>query len=71
MEPKIICRSFNLIEAQIIKSRLEAAGFHPELKEEFASLNEGFSSVFGGVKVIVPDTEEAEAKEFLAADDAP
>jgi hypothetical protein len=66
MEPVIIYRTFNLPDAQMVAARLEAAGFHPELRDEFVSLNEGMSAPFGGVKVTVPSTEEAEVRAFLA-----
>lgn len=68
MAPAIVFRTFNVPEAQVLLSRLEAAGFHPELKDEFVSLAEGFSAPFGGVKVVVPSSEAAEATAFLSAE---
>ena len=63
-----IATSFNLAEAGLICSRLQAAGFHPFMG------NENASSWLGGtmstatlLQIEVPESEAAEAKEFLAA----
>jgi hypothetical protein len=68
MDPVIVFRTFNVPEAQVLLSRLQAAGFHPDLKDEYTSLAEGFSAPFGGVKVLVPSSEAEEAKTFLSAE---
>lgn len=68
MSPVIIFRTFNVPEAQVLLSRLQAAGFHAELKDEYVSLAEGVSSPFGGVKILVPSSEADEAKTFLNAE---
>ena len=57
----------NLAEAQLICSRLEAAGFHPFVaNENTASWLAGFS-VLANVLVQVPEAEAAAAREFLEA----
>ena len=57
----------NLAEAQLICSRLEAAGFHPFVaNENTASWLAGFS-VLANVLVQVPEAEAAEARAFLEA----
>ena len=62
-----IFTAFNLAETQLIRSRLEAAGFHPFI------VNENVSSWLGGFSsattlgLQVPETEAADAKEFLDA----
>lgn len=57
----------NLTDAQLLCSRLEAAGFHPFVaNENTASWLAGYS-VLANVQVQVPEAEAADAKEFLAA----
>ena len=63
-----IATNFNLAEAGLICSRLEAAGFHPFMG------NENASSWLGGtmstatlLRIEVPESEAADAREFLAA----
>jgi len=69
MQLVTISRAFNPAEAHLVRSRLEAAGFHPIVTHELASLGlEGYAMAAGGILVQVPDDEEAEAKNFLAAD---
>ena len=62
-----VATAFNPAEAQLIRSRLEAAGFHAVVTHELASLSmEGYAMAAGGVRVQVPESEAAEAREFLA-----
>ncbi len=63
-----IATNFNLAEAGLICSRLEANGFHPFMG------NENASSWLGGtmstatlLRIEVPESEAVEAAEFLAA----
>jgi hypothetical protein len=57
----------NSADANLTASRLDAAGFHPFIKGEFASLTlEGSVLAAGGIQVQVPDVEAADAAEFLA-----
>ncbi|MGD0744125.1 MAG: DUF2007 domain-containing protein [Verrucomicrobiota bacterium] len=59
-----IHKGWNLSQAQLVRSRLESAGFYAVLINEYTAM------VFGGifpVFVKVPEVEIAEAKEFLAA----
>jgi hypothetical protein len=66
MEPVTVFRTFNLPEAQIIRSRLEAAGFMAEVIHELATLGtEGYSMATGGVKVQVPSEQAADARELI------
>ena len=61
-----IFTAFNPAEAQLVRSRLEAAEFHPVVKNEISALSmEGYALATGGIQVQVPDVEAAEAKEFL------
>jgi hypothetical protein len=67
MQLVTIFQAFNPAEAQLVRSRLEAAGFHPFVANELSALSvEGYSMAVGGICVQVPETEAAEAREFLA-----
>jgi hypothetical protein len=58
--------AFNPAEAHLVRSRLDAAGFHVSIKNEIAALTlEGYALAAGGILVQVPEAEAAEAKEFL------
>ena len=60
--------AFNSAEAHLTRSRLDAAGFHPVVKNELSALSmDGYSLAAGGILVQVPDAEAADAKEFLDA----
>jgi hypothetical protein len=60
--------SFNPADAQLIRSRLDASGFHAIVTHELSSLSiEGYSMSTGGIKVQVPENEAADARELLAA----
>ena len=58
--------AFSPIEAQLVRSRLEAAQFHPFVADELSALSvDGYSLATGGIRVQVPDGEAVEAREFL------
>ncbi len=66
MNPATIFTAFSPAEAQLVHSRLEAAGFHPFVADELSALSiEGYSLAAGGIRVQVPETEAADAREFL------
>ena len=61
--------AFNPADAQLVRSRLEAAEFHPIVKHELSALSlDGYAMAAGGILVQVPDEEAADAKEFLSSD---
>jgi hypothetical protein len=60
-----VFRAFNPAEAQLVRSRLEAAQFHAVVMHELSILSVGAQGA-GGILVQVPDDEAADAKEFLA-----
>ncbi len=62
-----IFTAFNLAETQLIRSRLDAAGFHPFLANENVSSWLGGMSTATMIRVQVPEAEAADAKEFLNA----
>jgi len=61
-----IATDFNLVEAELTRSRLEAAGFHAFVANELAAGWLGGTSSATLLRVEVPEDEAAEAKEFLA-----
>jgi hypothetical protein len=64
--------AFSPAEAQLVRSRLEAYGFHAVVMHELSALSmDGYSMAAGGIRVQVPEDEAADAKELLAAGDAP
>jgi hypothetical protein len=68
MQLVTIFNGFNPAEAQLVRSRLEAAGFHPFVAGELAAFSmEGYSMATGGIRVQVPEDEVTEARAFLAA----
>jgi hypothetical protein len=58
--------AFNPADAQLARSRLEAAGFHPFVANETSALSmDGYGLTVGGILVQVPEDEAANAREFL------
>jgi len=58
--------AFNPADAQLVRSRLDAAGFHPVVTHELSALSlDGYALAAGGILVQVPAEEAEEAKEFL------
>lgn len=55
--------TLNSAEADLITSRLEAAGFHPSIKDGNSTL--GAPTISEGIHVQVPEEEAVEAKTFL------
>jgi hypothetical protein len=61
-----IYRALNPMDAQLIRSRLEAANLHPIICDEFATLStEGYSLTTGGIRIQVPETEALAARELI------
>jgi Putative prokaryotic signal transducing protein len=68
MELVTIFTTFNPGEAQLICSRLQAAGFNAQVTHELSALSmEGYSMATGGVRVEVPADQADDAKELIAA----
>jgi len=68
MELVTVARAFNPAEAQLIRSRLDAAKFHAVVMHELSALSlDGYALAAGGILVQVPDVEAADALEFLEA----
>jgi hypothetical protein len=63
-----IHRSLNPADAQLVRARLEVAGFHPVVTHELSALSlDGYALAAGGILVQVPDSEAAEASAFLTS----
>ena len=68
MQLVTVYRAFNPADAHLVRSRLEAAEFHPVVTNELSALSlDGYALAAGGILVQVPDKEAADAKEFLAS----
>lgn len=68
MQLVTVFQAFSPAEAQLARSRLDAAGFHAVVTHELSALSiEGYSMAAGGILVQVPEVEAADAKEFLNA----
>jgi len=71
MEFVTVHTAFNPADADLVRSRLEAAGFNPVLKGLAALSTEGYSLTTGGIDVQVPEAEGQEAIEFLKSNGNP
>jgi hypothetical protein len=68
MKSVVIFKTFNQDAAQLVRSRLEAANFHPFIaNENVASWLAGMSTAMTTLRVEVPESEAEAAREFLAA----
>ena len=62
--------ALNPMDAQLIRSRLEAAELHPTVRHELSALSlDGYALAAGGILVQVPDSEAADALEIIKARD--
>ena len=62
--------ALNPMDAQLIRSRLEAAELHPTVRHELSALSlDGYALAAGGILVQVPDSEVADALEIIQAKD--
>ena len=72
MDLVTVFQTFNPGEAQLVRSRLEAAGFLAEVTHELSALSmEGYSMTTGGIRVEVPSDQADEAKQLIASLDKP
>jgi hypothetical protein len=61
-----VYRTFSIAEAQVVRSRLEAAGFHPEVANEIASVSiDGYTQAAGGVQIQMPEPEAVAARQLI------
>ncbi|MBN8247427.1 MAG: DUF2007 domain-containing protein [Verrucomicrobia bacterium] len=68
MEWVTLTKVFSPVEADMIRARLEAAGFPVNLRNMGAALStEGYSMAIGGIWVQVPGANEAEARPLVTS----
>lgn len=66
MDLVTVFNTFNPAEAQLVRSRLDAAGIPAHLNHETAALTtEGYALTVGGIRVQVPADQAAEARALL------
>ncbi len=66
MELVTVFRTFSPAEAQLVRSRLDAADIPAEVMNELAALSmDGYSMATGGVLVQVPENYAAEARALI------
>jgi hypothetical protein len=62
--------TFSPADAQLIRSRLDAAGFVAQVADELSALSmDGYALAAGGIRVQVPEDVAAEARALLDAAD--
>jgi|GEM_PF-2394518 len=68
VELESVFETLNVAEAQLIRSRLEAAGLNPQVDPEFDPMSiEGFSLASGGIQIKVPSAQAQDARAILDA----
>ncbi len=66
MQLVTVFTAFNSAEAQLVRSRLEAAGLRAFVVDELSALSiEGYAVAAGGIKVQVPDVDAEAAMELI------
>lgn len=66
MELVTVFRSFNPSEAQLVRSRLDAAGIAAMVTHEGSALSmEGYAMAVGGIRVQVPSDQAERAREVI------
>lgn len=64
--------TFSSGDAQLVRSRLDAAGFEVEVAGELSALSmDGYSMATGGIRVQVPEDRAEEARALIADSSSP
>ena len=63
MEPVVVFQTFNLAEAQLVRSQLEGAGIQAHVQHEQSATN--FDVGSGGVRVVVASDKAEEARRLI------
>jgi len=67
-----VSSAFDPASAQLVRARLEAAGFTPVVTHELSALSiDGYAMAAGGILVQVPESEADEVRAFLSQEPAP
>jgi hypothetical protein len=70
MDLVTVYTAFSPADAQLIRSRLDAAGFLASVKNELSALSiGGYSMATGGIQVQVPPDQEADARALIESAD--
>jgi hypothetical protein len=70
MSLQTVYRTFSSGDAQLIRSRLEAANLQASVLHELSALSmEGYALAAGGIQVQVPEEEAEEAREIIKTRD--
>jgi hypothetical protein len=67
MEFTTVFETLYLSEAQAIRAQLEAAGFEPNIPDEYSAqtMGGGYAGQLSGLRVQVPTPQAEEARKFL------
>ena len=69
MELKTVFSTFSSAEANLVRGRLEVAGFQAFIHGEIAGMNfEGYTAATGGIRIQVPEDQFAEARALVEAE---
>lgn len=61
-----IHKALSAADAEIVRSRLEAANFHPFMPDDMSAFgSDPLALGSGGIRIQVPEAEAADAREFL------
>ena len=63
-----VFQTFNAAEAELVQSRLEAAGFQASVLNEMSSLTLGSPIAAGGISVQVPQEQALDARALIESD---
>lgn len=72
MKPITVYRTFSPADAQLVRSRLEAANLQATVTHELSALSmDGYSLATGGIRVQVPEDQAEDARELIELPPAP
>lgn len=63
MEPTVVFQTFDLAEAQLVRSKLESSGIQAHVQHEQSAAN--FDVGSGGVRVVVAPDKAEEARRLI------
>jgi hypothetical protein len=69
MELKTVFNTFSPAEANLVRGRLEAAGFEAYIQGELAGMSiGGYTAATGGIRIQVPEDRAADARALIESD---
>ena len=67
-----VFKAFNPMDAELVRSRLDAAELHATVTHELSALSlDGYALAAGGILVQVPSEEAEDARALIASKDLP